>query len=367
VFLWIAAATVRAATEITDNNHVAKNISLIGLGGMGKAIAKCFMSHGYNVHAWNRTPQNKTWVQSPEQFTIHTTLDATIAASNVTFLVINSAPRLQTVRDMLFDENSNLPSVLRGKTVVNMVNHDPYSAQDLDALLESAESHHVASLMFGVPETVCSPGSHILVGASLRTTEMRQEEGLGSLLQHDILPLLKHLGQVHDFSGGGIGLASVVYLCLIQSLYFGLAGYELSLLILQKYLQSMEVSSETAVEILGQYQQQASTLLQNFLPAFLPIISNTIVQQQWTQSYVPAAAVIDMFELHDIVFEQLELLRDSYHTTYTKYLRQTIKAAQHDGQDAEAIGVSAVVQHYSTSGRQNAQRSDRDSSSTQEL
>ncbi|KAG7354378.1 NAD-dependent glycerol-3-phosphate dehydrogenase [Nitzschia inconspicua] len=333
--------------EDDANANITKSISLIGLGGMGKAIAKCFMSHGYHVHVWNRTPpKNRDWVEQPERFRWHESPTSAIMASNVTLLVINSAPRLETVQTILFDPATDISSILQGKTVVNMVNHDPYAGQDLDDMLKNAQSHHVAALLFGVPETVCSPASHILIGSPSRTIEAKNDGG-SFLLQDGILPALQYLGQVHDFSRGGVGLASVVYLCLVQSLYFGLAGYELSLLILQKYLSSIDVATDTVAEISSLYQELATTLLKNFLPAFLPIISKTIVQQQWTQSYVPAMAVIDMFELHDIVFKRLNLLPDGYHTIYTKYLRTTVQAAIADDQDPEAVGVSAVVQHYS--------------------
>jgi hypothetical protein len=232
--------------------------------------------------------------------------------------------------------------MLRGKILVNMVNHDPYAGHDLDAMLETVEWDHVAALLFGVPETVCSPVSHLLISAAPRTTEVGQDTVA-------IVPMLEHIGQVHDFSKGDVGLASVVYLSLVQSLYFGLAGYELSLLILQKYMTSTtSVTLDASVEVMKQYQQLASIILSTFIPAFLPIISNTIIEQQWYESYVPATAVIDMFELHDVVFERLHLLSDSYHSTYTKYLRETVNAEKQEGKDGTTVGVSAVVQSYST-------------------
>jgi 3-hydroxyisobutyrate dehydrogenase-like beta-hydroxyacid dehydrogenase len=332
-----------------DAQIISKNgsVSLIGLGGMGKAIAKCLMRHGYSVHGWNRTPLNnsQSWEEHHQRFTMYQTPTQAIMASNITIFVINSTPRLQTVKDILFEEyeTGELSSQkLRGKILVNMVNHDPYAAHNLDALLESAESHHVAALLFGVPETVCSPASHLLISAAPRTTQTLQE---GDNCVH----ILEHLGQLHNFSRGDVGLASVVYLSLVQSLYFGLAGYELSLLILQKYLASTtSMTPDTSMVVLKQYQQLASTLLSTVIPTFLPIISSNIVQQQWSKSYVPAAAVIDMFEMHDIVFKRLHLLSDSFHSTYTKYLRETVNAAKLEGMDGSTVGVSAIVQRYST-------------------
>ena len=268
---------------------------------------------------------------------MHATVPEAIAASSTTFVVINSEPKLQTVKDLLSqDSDESTPSFMEGKTIVNMVNHDPFAAEELDAMIRKQGGNHVAALMFGVPETVCSPASHLLVSTS----------GHGSSA-----PSVLELGQVHEFTRtDDVGLASVVYLCLVQSLYFGLAGYELSLLILQKYMaRKLEEGggNDTSSRILQKYQKLTTTLLSTYIPAFLPIISNTINNQQWTQSYVPAAAVVDMFALHDEVFDKLNLFQDNYHDTYVKYLQRTIAAAKANGEDGEAIGVSAVVRQYS--------------------
>jgi hypothetical protein len=82
----------------------------------------------------------------------------------------------------------------------------------------------------------------------------------------------------------------------------------------------------------------------------MPVISNTIIKREWDQSYVPASAMIDMFEMHQTVFDKLGLLQDSYHTVYTKYLQRTVDSSAAEAQDE--VGVSAVVQQYSTDGFQ---------------
>jgi predicted dinucleotide-binding enzyme len=324
--------------SIDDNSITKRSISLLGMGGMGKAIANCFMKHGYHVHAWNRTPKKEEW-EYPDRLIVHATAHEAIASSDVTFVVINSAPKLQTVRELLVDDTDIL---LEGKTIVNMVNHDPYSAKELDVMIRSKGASFVAALMFGVPETVCSPVSHLLVSTSSHQNDS----------DNDVVSSLHVLGQTHEFTGvNDVGLASVVYLCLVQSLYFGLAGYELSQLILQKYMASTANpsprTSDFSEDISQNYQKLATTLLSSYIPAFLPIISNTINKQQWFKSYVPAAAVVDMFALHDEVFERLHLFEDNYHATYVKYLQKTIETARKNGENSDAIGVSAVVQHYS--------------------
>ena len=162
---------------------------------------------------------------------------------------------------------------LEGKTIVNTVTHDPFAAHDLDGILRRYNIHHISALVFGVPETVCGSMAKILISAPDRTIPMivqqQQSNQNGSDGDSDnkdgalyVSRALAKLGTVYDFStfrddsdgdvdgynsGGDVGLASVVYIALIQSLYFGLAGYELSLLLLTKYMDKQHQQ---------QYQQQ---------------------------------------------------------------------------------------------------------------
>ena len=164
---------------------------------------------------------------------------------------------------------------------------------------------------------------------------------------------LSHLREDgHDFSTtNDVGLASIIYLCLVQSLYFGLAGYELSWLVLEKYLHEQDSHHASANVVYSQYQTLASTILSTYLPAFVPLIGNNIRDRQWHQSYVPAQAVVDMFTTHTIVFQRLRINDDIFHSLYVKYLQATIDAVE-SPEEKETVGVSAVVQHYSTDGYQ---------------
>lgn len=79
-------------------------------------------------------------------------------------------------------------------------------------------------------------------------------------------------------------------------------------------------------------------------------MSDTIIQQDWMNSYAPALDAIKMFERHEYVFEKLGLVQDSYQAVYYKYLRRTVEAAATaaGGEGvADNIGISAAVQHYS--------------------
>ena len=82
-------------------------------------------------------------------------------------------------------------------------------------------------------------------------------------------------------------------------------------------------------------------------------MSDTIIQQDWMNSYAPGLDAIKMFERHEYVFGKLGLVQDSYQAVCHKYLRRTVEAAATaaGGEGvADNIGTSAAVQHYSNDG-----------------
>ena len=77
------------------------------------------------------------------------------------------------------------------------------------------------------------------------------------------------------------------YLSFIQSLYFGLAGYKLSLLLLSKYLEKQHQQysefsvgnatkddSMEGILINTRHQELATEILSTHIPSFLPIMSD---------------------------------------------------------------------------------------------
>lgn len=298
-----------------------KSVTLIGLGGMGKAVLQCYRKHDYHVHGWNRTPRHDEF-RSDKGVTIHDTVEEAIAASDTILVVINSEPHLKTVHKLLLPHGAPMAtSKLAGKTLINFVNHEPFAAKDLEMELEAHNMDHVAASLFAVPEAICSPGALLLVSAPMRSTTTMER----------LIPSLSLLGTVESFTGD-VGYGSVVILGLIQTLYFGLAGFELALLLLEKY----GMPPETIDRFL---QLERQVVREQYYPHLSQVVASNIREREWTKSYVPAQAALDMFEMHAACFTRLHIVGDTFQSVYVKYLTLAVEEQQD-------VGISGVVKHY---------------------
>jgi 3-hydroxyisobutyrate dehydrogenase-like beta-hydroxyacid dehydrogenase len=320
----VAGVILLCALSTTAQDENDKEITLLGLGGMGTAILKCFVQHGYTVHAWNRGETNRVKVQNMNlsAVIVHDNIHDAIQATHTTMLVINSEPNLATVVDLVESTKNSFHK--HNHTIINFVNHEPFAAKHLEEKVSAMEINHLAGSIFGVPSTICTPAGVVLVSADERNSKQLQE----------LTPSLQVLGSIETFPDD-IGYGSLIVVGLIQMLYFGMTGYELSLLVLLKY-----GATEAMVERFIALAQQIAT---SYFPMFFKTVSKNILSGDFTRSYVPAADLLALLEMHKTFFHKMGIVEDIYNNIYVKYLQKTVQ------KDADT-GVSAAVQHYSTDG-----------------
>jgi 3-hydroxyisobutyrate dehydrogenase-like beta-hydroxyacid dehydrogenase len=318
----LSALAVLSSVALADESS-NNAVTIIGLGGMGKAILQCYRKHGYFVHGWNRTPRHEEYL-TDEGVTIHDTVEEAVAATDIIVVVINSEPHLKTLHDLLIpNDTSSARILLAGKTLINFVNHEPFAARDLELELETHRMDHVAGSLFAVPEAICSPGALILLSAPERSSAAMEK----------MIPSLSLLGSVESFSGD-VGYGSIVSICLIQTLYFGLAGFELALLVLEKY-GTPPATADRFLEL------ESQVVRDQYYPYLSKVVASNIRNREWTKSYVPAQAALEMFEMHAACFARLGLVSDTFHSSYMKYLKLAVD-------DQADVGISAVVGQYTS-------------------
>jgi 3-hydroxyisobutyrate dehydrogenase-like beta-hydroxyacid dehydrogenase len=108
----------------TTNN--SRNVSVIGLGSMGAALARAFISKNYNVTVWNRDMQKaqslvEAGAVAPGD------VKAVIEASEVIVICVSD---YKVTRKIL--ETAGVAAVLRGRTLVQLSTGTPKEARDLD-------------------------------------------------------------------------------------------------------------------------------------------------------------------------------------------------------------------------------------------
>src|ERR1700712_3011253 len=99
------------------------DVTVLGLGNMGSAIANAFAAHGRRLTVWNRTP-GRTIAGAPPR---HSLLDAILSSPLIVVCVVDNTVLL----DML--DEPGVGEALAGRTLINLNTGTPAEARDVQA------------------------------------------------------------------------------------------------------------------------------------------------------------------------------------------------------------------------------------------
>ncbi|GIG67899.1 NAD(P)-dependent oxidoreductase [Phytomonospora endophytica] len=171
--------------------------TVIGMGGMGRAIAETLQAAGHTTTVWNRTPGRAGGLTEAE------TAAEAIEAGAVTIVTLLT---YDTVRAVL----EPITGRLRGKTIVNLTSGTPAEARDMAAWAAEHGIDYLDGGMMAVPPMIGKPGAEILYSGP---TPLFQE----------LRPVLDHLAE-STYLGEDAGLASLVDLAMLSGMYAMFAG-----------------------------------------------------------------------------------------------------------------------------------------------
>ena len=135
------ALPLRRADELT--------VAVLGLGEMGRAVARCFARHGYHVLGWSR---GAVALDGVETHAGASALPQVLAQAHV---VVNLLPQTPATRS-LFDANT-IAQMRRGASLVNLAR----GAHVVDAdLLAALDSGHLQRAVLDVYATEPLPAQH---------------------------------------------------------------------------------------------------------------------------------------------------------------------------------------------------------------
>ncbi|MEM9496700.1 MAG: NAD(P)-binding domain-containing protein [Pseudomonadota bacterium] len=126
-------------TQMTD-------VSVIGLGAMGAALARTQIAAGRNVTVWNRSPDKAAPLVDLGAVSAATASEA-IAASPVTITCVKSHP--QTI-DIL----RNAANALPGKTIIELSTGGAEEAETLARLIEEAGAAWMVGIINAYPHMI---------------------------------------------------------------------------------------------------------------------------------------------------------------------------------------------------------------------
>ncbi|TDE25046.1 NAD(P)-dependent oxidoreductase [Nonomuraea mesophila] len=186
---------------MTTNSSV--QVSVLGLGAMGSALADALVKAGYATTVWNRSPEKADDLVAQGAEAAATAGDAVRASGLVITCLLDHAS-VHKVLDPLSRD-------LAGRTLINVTTTSPAESRELAAWAAHAGVTYLDGGIMAVPQMIGQPGSSLLYSGSADAF-------------HQYKPLLDLWG-TSTYFGTDAGLASLYDLALLAGMYVMFAGF----------------------------------------------------------------------------------------------------------------------------------------------
>ncbi len=172
-----------------------ERIGFIGLGIMGRPMAKHLVAAGYDVTVWNRT-QSKTAEVAQAGAKVGASPKDVASRSDIIIIMVADTP---DVRDVVQGPNGILDGVRRGAVVVDMSSISPVATREIAAALEARGAEMLDAPVSGGERGAIDAALSIMVGGNAEVFER-------------VLPVFQKMGKniVHI---GGHGAGQVTKAC----------------------------------------------------------------------------------------------------------------------------------------------------------
>ncbi|MEV7990586.1 NAD(P)-binding domain-containing protein [Streptomyces sp. NPDC086077] len=186
---------------MTTNNSV--QVSVLGLGAMGNALAGALVKAGYATTVWNRSAGKADDLVAQGAEAAATAGDA-VRASRLVIACLLDHASVHEVLDPLSDE-------LAERTLINVTTTSPAQSRELAAWAADARVAYLDGGIMAVPHMIGQPGSSILYSGSADVFNQYK-------------PLLDLWG-TSTYFGEDAGLASLYDFALLAGMYVMFAGF----------------------------------------------------------------------------------------------------------------------------------------------
>ncbi|MEU4327212.1 NAD(P)-dependent oxidoreductase [Nonomuraea dietziae] len=193
--------------ELGMTSHIEQSaVTVLGLGPMGRALARAFLDAGLRTTVWNRTPgkdlelveRGAVGARSPEE---------AVAASRLTVVcVVNYDAADAVVR------RGAVTDALKGRTVVNLTADTPDRARDTAAWAAEHGIGYLDGAIMTPTTTIGTPAGVFLHSGP-------------EALYREHRPVLDALGGTHTHLGEDVGRAAAYDIALLDIFWTAMAGY----------------------------------------------------------------------------------------------------------------------------------------------
>jgi len=188
------------------------NIGIIGIGLMGQAFVERYLSQGYTVNIFNRTPEHIKDLDT-DGVIICDTVDELIDSCNTIILMLSNADAINSLLQL--DNVDDKKPELQGKTILQMATISPQQSKELDAAITSQGGNYLEAPVLGsLPEA--KTGTLIIMAGGAKD------------VYENVLATLQVLGSSPRYIGE-TGSAAALKLSMNQLIASLTAGFSLSL------------------------------------------------------------------------------------------------------------------------------------------
>ncbi|MDU8945622.1 NAD(P)-dependent oxidoreductase [Ovoidimarina sediminis] len=133
------------------------DITVVGLGAMGSAIARRFLVHGVNVTVWNRNPARADPLRA-EGAKTYTDLGTALCASEKIVICVLDYDASKEVCDA-----PGIADALKGRSVIQLTGGTPADAADAFERMQAASVDYLDGAIMCYPGDLGGAGSQVLV------------------------------------------------------------------------------------------------------------------------------------------------------------------------------------------------------------
>ncbi len=183
-----------------------KEVSVIGLGMMGSALARLLLRNGYRVTVWNRTGAKAEPLVR----------DGAVLAPSAASAVDGSPIVVVCVHDYKVTNGilgtTEVASALAGRVLVQLSTGSPQEARDSELLAQERGAEYLDGAIQAAPSQMARPDTTILVSGA--ESAFRRSE-----------PVLKVFGGNVRYLGEHVGAASAMDLATLSYVYGATLGF----------------------------------------------------------------------------------------------------------------------------------------------
>ncbi|OXM68191.1 MULTISPECIES: NAD(P)-dependent oxidoreductase [Amycolatopsis] len=241
-------------------NTTTGEITVLGLGEMGSAIARVFLDRGYRTTVWNRTASKAAPLVEAGATTAPTAAEAVAASQLVVVCLLDGT----AVDEVL----STLGDTAQGKVLVNVTSGSPDQARAYERWAHEHGAQYIDGKIMGDPPYVGTPNARFLFSGSAFEAHRDALNLLGAVSYH----------------GDDAGAAAVEFLAQVAM------GYE----VLLGFLHTLKLVRSEGADVTGFADRFAASLT-----AYQPLLTS-IAKAVESREYPPDLGPLDVqFALMD--------------------------------------------------------------------